>query len=400
MRSTYITALIIATLIVVWLFSGLVDEPDVGDPASLAESKRAQSSVGEDGQKTRVRVAVQDAVEQYRYVTVRGKTENKRTVAVKTELEGTVVERPVDRGSVVEQGDLLCKLSLEDRAVALAEARASLDQARIDFKGTQQLQEKGYTSDSGVAAAKARLAAAEANLSRRQLDHAKIQVKAPFSGVVEDVHLEVGDFVNPGAPCATIVDMDPMLLVGRVSEKDVGAVQTGQIATGRLVNAQANKREIAGAVTFVGQQSDPSTRTYALEIEVANPDHALRSGITTEIRIPVGSVMAHNVSPALFSLDDEGVIGIRTVTENNIVEFHRVDILADAPQGVWVTGLPHRAAIIVVGHELVTPGERVEPAFQGNPTLPAKSTDKSSDTQPSAPSAGVAAAMGAHVTGR
>ena len=72
-------------------------------------------------------------------------------------------------------------------------------------------------------------------------------------------------------------------------------------------------------------------------------------------------------------LDDLGNIGIRTINTDNIVEFYLVEILADAPDGVWVTGLPNRAAVITVGQELVTAGERVDPIFQGN-TMPARTT--------------------------
>ena len=93
---------------------------------------------------------------------------------------------------------------------------------------------KGFNSDSAIAAAKARLASAAAQLKRRQLDVEKILIRAPFAGVVEDVHVEIGDYVNPGQGCATIVDLNPMLMVGRVSEKDVLDLSLGELAIGNL----------------------------------------------------------------------------------------------------------------------------------------------------------------------
>ena len=65
--------------------------------------------------------------------------------------------------------------------------------------------------------------------------------------------LEVGDYVTPGSTCATIVDLDPMLLVGRISERDVARLEVGQEAIGYL----SNGTEVRGPVTFIGQQSDP-----------------------------------------------------------------------------------------------------------------------------------------------
>jgi multidrug efflux system membrane fusion protein len=97
-------------------------------------------------------------------------------------------------------------------------------------------------------------------------------------------------------------------------------LQLGELASGKL----ADGRVVAGPVTFIGQQSDPQTRTYAVEIQLDNSDRSLRSGITAEIKIPVDRVLAQRVSPALFALDDRGEIGIRVLDENNIVHFHNV----------------------------------------------------------------------------
>ena len=368
MRTTYITATIIALLLAAWLASGVLGSKDTPNPASLAEQNREQSRVDEEAAPTKVRVSVLQATPQQRLIKVRGKTENKRTVDVKVELAGIIVNRPVDRGSLVAKGDLLCQLSVEDRQASLSEAQAALAQAQIEYSGALSLKEKGYNSDTAIAGAKARLAAAEANISRRNLDLQKITVRAPFGGIVEDVHQEIGDYVSPGANCATVVDMDPMLLVGRVSEQDVINLSIGQLAIGYLRNGAS----VTGPVTFIGQLTDPTTRTYAVEIELANPDRSLRSGITTEIHIPVETVLAQKISPALISLDDAGEIGIRTVNENNVVEFHHIDILADASDGIWVHGLPNRAGVITVGQELVTAGERVDPVFQNNGSLKAE----------------------------
>ncbi len=383
MRKTYITAALIGILLAAWLISGQIGQDSLTNPPSLAELKREQQRVQADAAPTRVRVSVIQAAEQNRYITVRGKTENKRTVDVKVELPGRVVSRPVERGTAVEANELLCQLSVEDRQASLAEAREALNQARIEYEGALSLKQRGFNSQTAIAGAKARLAAAEANVNRRQLDLRKINVRAPFAGIVEDVHQEIGDYVTPGDSCATVVDLGPMLLRGRVSEQDVIDLQLGTPATGEL----SNGRVVEGPLTFIGQQSDPNTRTYAIEIQLQNSDHSLRSGITTEIRIPVENVLAQRVSPALFSLDDAGSIGIRTVNSDNVVEFYNVDILFDDNEGAWVTGLPNRAAIITVGQELVTAGERVDPIFQSNQPMPAQRSTEPGATAKAKPAA-------------
>ncbi len=371
MRGTYITATVIALLIVLWLLSGQMGaEKDVEHP-TLGDLNRQRDARAQDNAPTRVRVRVVRAEPQVETVVLRGRTENKRTVEVKAETSGRIVERAVERGTEVKEGDLLCRISTEDRDAGLDEARAALEEARIEYQGSLRLKEQGLQSETAIAQAKARLEAAKAQVARRELDLERTRVRAPFAGVVEDVHLDMGDYASTGASCVTIVDLDPMLLVGHVSEREVSRLRPGQQVVGTL----SDGREVQGPITFVGYQADPTTRTYPVEVEVANPEYELRSGITARIRVPVDRIMAHKVSPALFTLDDEGNIGVRTVSTDNRVEFHRVEIVHEEQGGVWVTGLPEVATIITVGQELVVAGQDVDPVFERAAEMPARAPE-------------------------
>jgi multidrug efflux system membrane fusion protein len=371
MRATYITAILIAIAIAAWLFSGQLGESEPVRHDTLAEQNRQNAARQQDAEPTRVRARVINASPQIQHVVLRGKTDNKRTVSVKAETAGRVIDRPVERGTAVEEGDLLCQISMEDRYASLAESREALNQARIEYQGSLTLKERGYQSDTAIAQSKANLAAAEAKLKRAELDIQRTYVRAPFAGVVEEVHSEVGDYVAPGTACVTVVDLNPMLLVGRVAEKDVHLLKIDQPVTGLL----SDGTEVEGPVSFIGAQSDPETRTYAVEIQIPNEDYELRSGLTTEIRIPVAEVMAQKISPALFALDDDGRIGVRIVNASGAVEFHHVTIVRDEPDGVWVAGLPDVATLITVGQELVVPGELVEVDFEASGEMPASARE-------------------------
>lgn len=359
MRSTYLWAAGIAVLLLAWLASGqLNQEPVVFDP-SIAERNEQDLNQLNDQTPTRVRVVQSQAQLKTRYASVRGKTQNKRTVQVRTEVQGRVVNRAVERGQSVAANQLLCRLSVDDRQVALVESQQRVNQAKIDYDGAKQLRAKGYNSESAIAAAKANLATARAELKRRDLALRKTEIRAPFAGFVEDIHLEIGDYAQPGTACATLVDLSPMLLVGRVSERVVLNIEPGIGAIGEL----ADRSLVRGPITFVGRQDDPTTRTYAIEVELNNESGKLRSGMTTQIRIPVDETFAHKISPALFSLDNEGGYGVRVVNSDDRVEFYSVTVVAEDEDGVWVSGLPNTSNIITVGQELVISGERVDPVF-------------------------------------
>lgn len=399
MRTTSITAaLIIAALTALWLASGLLagEERVAEHPLLTAQAKSRASAT-----PTAVRVKVSRAVSLPERVTVRGRTENKRTVDVRTETTGRVVERPIERGDRVAAGDLLCRLALEDRQARRKQADAAVEQARLEHQGSLRLQDRGLQSETAIAQAEARLAAAQAMLAAAMLDIERTRVHAPFNGVVEDVGLNVGDFVQPGTPCARVVDLDPMLLVGRVSEADAYRFDRGAMARGRL----ANGVEVSGPVSFLGRQADPDTRTYRVEVTLPNPDYALRSGLTAEFDVRFGTAMAHKISPALLALDDEGRLGVRIVRDDNRVAFVHVGLIADREDGLWITGLPTRTTLITVGHQFVVAGDRVTVQLEdaahdaADTGGGAEGAGDGADDQPLAVNAGVSAAHGAVAEG-
>jgi len=356
MRKTYITAAFVAALIVGWIGSGLLKEESARPAQSVALKNLARQAKNEDRPLSVVRISTSYASEQDRSIRVRGQTKAERTVVVQSQISGLVKARTVNRGDQVVKGDVLCEISIEDRDANLKEATAALSQADLDYQGALQLAAKGLQSDSAVAAAEARVAATQAVVQRRLLEKSKLRIKAPFAGVVEDIHMDVGQFATPGTACATLVDLDPMLLVGEVSEQQLSGLVSGLPVTAQLSDGQ----NIVGQVRYVSQVANAGTRTYAIEALLPNADGRINSGLTASINIVTGRSKAHRISPALLVLDDEGRTGVRAVSKNNIVELHLVDLLTEGSDGVWVEGLPEVIDLIVVGQQSVIAGEKVE----------------------------------------
>ena len=227
MRSTYLWAAGIAVLLLAWLASGqLNQEPVVFDP-SIAERNEQDLNQLNDQTPTRVRVVQSQAQLKTRYASVRGKPKTSAQYRCAQRFRGAwSTERWKE--AIVAANQLLCRLSVDDRQAALVESQQRVNQAKIDYDGAKQLRAKGYNSESAIAAAKANLATARAELKRRELALRKTEIRAPFAGFIEDVHLEIGDYAQPGTACATLVDLNPMLLVGRVSELVVLNIEQGR----------------------------------------------------------------------------------------------------------------------------------------------------------------------------
>ena len=360
MRNTYITAGIIGLVVVAWLLTGQLREPPEPIAKNISEQNRRVAAMGEERTLTRVRVATLHASERTRLLKIRGRTQNKRSVNVQSQISGLVKDRFVERGDSVAAGDLLCEITLEDRAALLAEASAAAEQAKIEHEGSLKLSKEGLQSETVIAQTKARLASAVARQKRAQLDIQRLKITAPFAGVIEDIHMEAGQFVTPGSACATLVDLDPMLIVGQVAESELHYVRPGMAARAIL----SSGAEVGGDVTFVASTAEPGTRTYQLEVKLDNRDRVVPSGITAQIILPVETVTAQKISPALLVLDDEGAVGVRTVNREAFVEFNKVQIVNDDQDGMWVTGLPDIAQVITVGQQLVVAGEKVEPTHE------------------------------------
>ena len=111
----------------------------------------------------------------------------------------------------------------------------------------------------------------------------------------------------------------------------------------------------------MSRAADPDTRTFLVEVQAANPDGAIRDGLTAEISLPIRSAPAHLAPRAALTLDGDGRLGVKIVREG-AVEFVPVAIERDTSEGVWISGLEGEVEIIVVGQEFVTDGSEVKTA--------------------------------------
>ncbi len=368
-RRSYVIAGIILVVLAVWVASGALNRSDkeaggntakVDIAASAATDPKANPTDAKEKagatQKPSVRVRSITAETRQRELTVRGKTEALRKVQVRAETSGTIAAIRADKGAVVKAGATICELKVDARMAMLNEARANQTQYRLQFEASKKLKEKGFRSDTSTAADLARYQAAKAQVERMEKELENTKIKAPFDGVVDDRMVNVGDYLAPGQVCAMVVDQDPFLVVGQVSEKDILEVHIGDTGWAKLITGE----RIEGKVRFVAKSADNATRTFRMELEVANPAGAIRDGVTAEIHINSNKVEAHRISPAILSLDEKGGVGVRILDATKHVRFMPVQILGDSPEGVWVTGLPKTVTIITVGQEYVTNGQEVD----------------------------------------
>jgi len=355
MKKSIGIAVLIAAVVAVWIWSETwSSEEDSTALAPLPTNAAAESAKTE---KLDVLVEVRTLIAEprTRRIELRGRTEASRWVDIRAETGARVVAINARKGAKVRVGDVIVVLSIEDREAKLAEAITTVRQRQIEYDASQRLSERGYRAQNKLAEAAALLDKALAYQAQIELDIDNTKIRAPFDGVLELRHVEIGDYVQRNMIVARVVDQDPFLVVGQISEVDVAFLKVGDTGVATLASGDL----VEGRVRFIATTADPKTRTFRVEMEVANRNGALRDGLTAEIKIEVDQSMAHHVSSAILTLNDEGQLGVRSVDSENRVKFYAVELIDDTGDGVWLSGLPDNVDVISVGQEFVRDGDLV-----------------------------------------
>ena len=363
MKSKYAVTIGLTAVVVIWMLlpreRGAFD-----DGFALPENDTTINAVGNDGTITNdnesftVRVASISAQNYQERVRVRGQTKAFRHVDVRAEVSGRVVATPVARGARVEAGDLLCEIAVDTRAADLQEARSRQEEAQMEYNGALDLQERGLQSRVGIAQFKAALDATTAAVTRAELNLNRTRITAPFAGIMETRAVEVGNLMDMGGTCASLLDDSPMLLIGQVPETDVGKLTLGAPVTATLLSGET----VEGKLTYVSRAADTSARSYGIEVEINSGYDSIRQGITAEIYIAGAETRAHLIPPSALTLNDEGIMGVKTLDQNNVVQFAPVVVVGENSSldpGMWVLGLPEQSVVITLGQEIVFPGQTV-----------------------------------------
>ena len=351
MKKSYLIAVFFIFVLAAWVLGGYFLK-------SSSKEAALSPSVAESVPPMTVSVRTQEAKSVERFIVAQGQAEPNRTVTVRAETTGQVAELLADEGAIVSTGDVIARLEMNDLTARIERAKARVREQQSAFEASEALGKKGYQSQRQADETFSSLATAKAELEEAMIELDRTEIKAPFEGVVLSCPIELGAYVDVNGEVATIVDNHPLVVSLRITQQDISDLDVGQGATLTFATGQERK----GKIRYIAPRADEGTRTFRVEVELPNSDGEIHSGISAEARIPTGSVMAHFVSPAMLSLNDEGKLGVKTVNEDNRVAFHEASIVMSDAEGAWIAGLPARARIITLGHGFVRIGEQVQVA--------------------------------------
>jgi membrane fusion protein, multidrug efflux system len=354
MKAARFAAVGLVVAAVAWIASGHLFPHETAEsraavqPAEAAKPKPFRVSVSE------VRVEPRS-----RNLLLSGRTEADKKMMVTARADGTISELKVRRGSVVKQGDVIAVLSDEARESRVSQAKAMLMQRKTELAARMKLVEQGMLPKLEAVNLETQYKAAEAGLAAAEAERERSVIRAPWSGIVNDVPVEVGQAVLSfsGKEVAQIVSIDPVLAVVEVAERRLHGIKLGDPAEIRLVTGHAAR----GKIRFISKTASAATRTYRVEVEIPNADGYIPDGITAEVTIPMSAVPAAKVPRSALTFSSGGELGVRIVDAADKVAFVPVTVVDDQQDFMWVGGVADHARVIVQGQDFVREGQQVEP---------------------------------------
>ena len=351
MNRSQLIAAAICLAIACWMLSGVFAGTETSKSNALT-----QKTNGDGRALATVQFKTIEAREIQNEIVIQGSVQPLRSVSLRAETTGRVVEKRAAKGSRVRKGDIVLRLDMGDRQARLARAQANFIESKQNFDANQKLLKNGHVTIRRAAEAKTVLEASRAGLARIEQEIANTNIRAPFDGILNNFELEIGDYANVNTQIGTVVDLAKLLVEIEIAQQDIGRVAVGAQASVSLATGQT----VMGIVRYVSAVASRDTRTFQVEVEIANEDNQIPSGVSAEVRIQTGKMRAHLIQPSALSLDDNGRVGIKLVSNDRRVVFLPIEVAQSDAKGLWIKALPQKIQIITVGHGFVREGQHVK----------------------------------------
>jgi membrane fusion protein, multidrug efflux system len=339
-------AIAITLIVSAWMIQGLISKP-APEPAKAPVTLQPDALFS---------VQVQSVTAQtiHPEITINGHTSASQSVLLSAETAGKVIAIHKKEGQRVNQGDIILELDPQDKNERLLQAQSIVKQREMELEGSKTLSAQGLQNQSKLVEAQAALAAAKADARSLQVQLAATKIKAPFNGILEDRKVELGAYVRVGDTIISLLNYSPFIISGEVPEKDLMALHIGQEAQG-IINLQSYH----GKLRYIASRATTSTRAFSVELEINNPSARMAEGLTATIRVQLPATAAIKISPALLSLNKEGLMGLKYVDAQQTVQFAPINLIKAEADGIWVAGLPNPVNLIMVGQSFVSTGQQV-----------------------------------------
>ncbi len=209
-----------------------------------------------------------------------------RGVTVSADLAGIVARIGFESGKAVKQGDVLVELDTRQERAQLAAAEAARDLARLNLERARGLNAEGVTARADFDQAEAAQKEADARVGEIRATIERKTIRAPFAGSLGIRQINLGQYLNEGAPVVPLQSLDPIYVNFSVPQQQLANLRLGASVR---VTAEGAGVSSTGRVTAVDSVVDPATRNVQVQATLGNADAKLRPGMFVQSSLSIGS---------------------------------------------------------------------------------------------------------------
>jgi membrane fusion protein (multidrug efflux system) len=303
-----------------------------------------------------VAVARQDTVVDA--ITGSGQIEAVQSIELRPEVEGRLVGILVREGTEVQAGQPLFKVDDAELKAQVARLEAERDLARQALRRTRELLEQNASSEADLELAEANARSSEAQLELTQLRLDRTVVRAPFSGIVGERFVSLGDYVTSSTRLVSLQTVDPQRAVFQVPERYARRLSLGQEVT--FYVAALPGVEFTGRVDFVDPVVQLPARTITVKAEVPNRRRELKPGMFIEARL------ATDIRPDAVVVPEDAILPLQSATFVWVVSEGKAS-RRQVDLGVRKPGFVEIKSGVEVGEQVVVGG--LERLSEGAPVM-------------------------------
>jgi len=287
-----------------------------------------------------------------------GETEAWQDVRLASEIDGIVEWIDPKEGQAVREGQLIATIEVSALKAALDHAEASFNLADKLYQRRKLLSERKVIAREELDRSLNERTLALSNLRRAKVEYERGFLHSPINGLVNYLHVDVGEFVDRGEPVADLLNVDKIKINVNVPELDVRYLRVGQQA---MVTVDAFPgRRLTGTIDFVPYKADPATKTFQVRVLIDNPRRKIRPGMIARVAFSRRIIPDALVIP-LFALVDKGGERIVFVEKDGIAYARTVSIGVIEGDRIQITqGLEAGDQVIVSGQTEVEEGMQVQ----------------------------------------
>jgi membrane fusion protein, multidrug efflux system len=287
-----------------------------------------------------------------------GQIEAMQSIELRPDVEGRLVQILVREGSLVRQGTPLFKIDDAELKAQVAQIEAERDLARQSLTRTRELLQQKASSQAELERAEATMRSNEAQLDRLKTRLNRTLVRAPFSGIVGQRYVSLGDYVTSDTRLAALQTVSPQRASFQVPERYAEQLEPGQSVTFRV--AALPGREFTGTVDFVDPIVQLPGRTIMVKARVPNPRRELQAGMFIEARLATAVRPNAVVIPEDAVLPLQGSNFVWVVTDGKAAR-RQVELGVRTPGFVEVkSGVESAEQVVVGGQERLAEGAPVQ----------------------------------------